>query len=186
MGDFNLISPMEEKQGGNYPSMDVLIEFRNMIENCKLREMAFRGNRFTWDNGKEDEKFTQERIEMVFCNEEMLSLFPSASVTHLERCASDHLPILLNLMGVSEVVEGRKEIPFWFEAVWLTNQDSLEVIRNGWCNPGSMTVELGIQGKLGRCAVDLKDCGQSHFDHVLTKLRKVREKLKKSSEEGDE
>lgn len=66
----------------------------------------------------------------------------------------------------------------------MASEDSKEVIRNGWTNPGSSHAEEGICGKLARCAEDLKEWDSLAFGHVLTMLKKVRKRLKQLGSGG--
>lgn len=121
---------------------------------------------------------------MVFCNEGMLNRYPQCDVVHLSRCGSDHVPIALYLEGEVAVQKNIRQRPFRFEAMWFSNKNCMEVIRNGWTNPGSSQAEEGVGGKLSRYATDLKDWESVDFGHMLTKLKKVRKKLEQLASEG--
>lgn len=155
LGDFNLISTPSEKQGDNDPNFRRAIEFREVIEFRELREVAFNGPPYTWDNSRGGGEFIQERIDLAFTNEDMLDRYPRIKLYHLERCNSDHVPIVLTL-DKDDGDKGRPtERPFRFEAMWFSVEDSKEIIRNGCCYPGSAQAEIGICGKLAKCAEDL-------------------------------
>lgn len=85
---------------------------------------------------------------MVFCNEDMLDRFPQAEVVFLGRYNSNHVPVLLCLEGATEVSNRKRNKPFRFEVMWFANDDSMDVIRNGWQNPGPYSAKPGILGKV--------------------------------------
>lgn len=149
MGDFNIVSSGDGKSGGSALNFSRIVEFRKTIESCELREVRFVGDRYTWDNEREGEELIKERLDLAFCNESFLERHPRVVVHHLPRCGSDHCPILVSLEGEKRKTK-RGPKPFRFEAMWLTDEHCLEVIQNGWQNPGSSHVEKGVKGKVAR------------------------------------
>ncbi|KAL8162411.1 hypothetical protein V2J09_013900 [Rumex salicifolius] len=149
---------LEDKYGGQDPDFGRIIDFRETLEECKFSEISYVGNRFTWDNGREDDEFIQERLDIGLSTDSWKDLFPDAKIHHLERRGSDHVPIRLNLDNFSIVNQNPKgPKPFRFEAMWLDDDNCSEIVRNAWLNPNSHNAEQTIVGKLSWCSEDLRD-----------------------------
>ena len=50
VGDFNVITSLEEKQGGLPYNMMKNVDFIEVIEACGLFEFGYSGHKFTWSN----------------------------------------------------------------------------------------------------------------------------------------
>lgn len=90
VGDWNMILDASEKKGGAPPDLQKCREFREVLSNCKLLDLGFQGNKFTWKRGS-----LYQRLDRVLCNFEWQTDFMDASVKHLPRIKSDHSPLLL-------------------------------------------------------------------------------------------
>ena len=61
--DFNEILSLDEKQGRIPRSIRAMEEFRSTLLHCGLIDLGYRGNIFTWRNGRPGEAFAQERLD---------------------------------------------------------------------------------------------------------------------------
>ncbi|KAG5616344.1 hypothetical protein H5410_016168 [Solanum commersonii] len=94
-GDFNVVLNTKEKIGG-LPESDADHEdFEYCISSCDLNEIQFRGNPFTWWNGRGNNECIFERLDRILSNQEMQGWFNHMEVEHLARTGSDHAPMLL-------------------------------------------------------------------------------------------
>lgn len=107
-----------------------MIDFRKTTEGCEMNEVSFKGPRFTWDNGCEENEFIQERLDYAFANEPWLGRFSGALVTHLNRQGQDHVPILVSLTRCEESNNGKRlgSGPSCFEALWAAHEGCEAVI----------------------------------------------------------
>ena len=55
IGDINEILLVNEKQGGEPRSEWQMANFREVLDDCRLRDMGFKGARFTWCNWKDEQ-----------------------------------------------------------------------------------------------------------------------------------
>lgn len=55
MGDFNQVLSVGDKIGGHQPSQNALRSFHEMISDCGLVDLEFKGPKFTWRNNREEE-----------------------------------------------------------------------------------------------------------------------------------
>lgn len=92
VGDFNELMSNEEKEGGVVRPESSFWDFRNMAENCKLKEVRFTGNMLSW-GGKMDNVWVKCQLDRSFGNNEWFTLFPRASMEYLEMWTPDHRPI---------------------------------------------------------------------------------------------
>lgn len=66
--DFNDILYSREKFGGLLISVNRVDRFVNCINYCKLINLGFRSNRFTWTNKRRNDHTILERIGCIFAN----------------------------------------------------------------------------------------------------------------------
>lgn len=59
-GDFSEIVSMSEKQGGAFRSESVIDGSRRVIDDCRLRDLGYRGSIFTWQRGMESRNIVRE------------------------------------------------------------------------------------------------------------------------------
>ncbi|XP_042964718.1 uncharacterized protein LOC122298940 [Carya illinoinensis] len=95
IGDFNEILSHDEKVGGRVRSENQMGLFREVVENCKLFDLGWEGNKYTWCNRHENETFTKERLDRGLANRRWLEAFPDAKVSTMMALCSDQRPILL-------------------------------------------------------------------------------------------
>lgn len=76
-------------RGGQYQS------FREMMEDCELRDLGYEGSWYTWERGLTKQTRVRERLDRFMGNASWCVHFPEALVTHMV-FKSNHTPILLN------------------------------------------------------------------------------------------
>lgn len=97
IGDFNDMSSMEEKRGGNRQPRALLTGFSETILECGLEDLGFRGDIFTWERARGTERWVQERLDRGLSMKKWREMFPAAEVHIHEVSTSDHLPLFLQL-----------------------------------------------------------------------------------------
>ena len=130
-GDFNEILCMEEKQGQIPRPLRLMQDFRKALLFYGLADLGFKGNIFTWDNGKLGEDLVQERLDRTYANCEWRAIFPHAKVSHLQVSYSDHMPFLISTTETNNP-RRRKRLPRRFEEKWVTHPDCERVICEAW------------------------------------------------------
>lgn len=126
IGDFNTYKAVEDKQGGAKPNSKSTFDFTSLRNNCNLMDLNFVGPRFTWKNGK-----IQERIDWVLANFSWFTYFKEAYSKYLNWLKSDHMPILLKLGGND--FEFKTQRRFRFVAAWTTEASFKELVKISWC-----------------------------------------------------
>ncbi|XP_074304738.1 uncharacterized protein LOC141639528 [Silene latifolia] len=94
IGDFNEILFSTEMKGGSRAQWQ-MNNFQATVDFCGLRDVAWEGYAFTYDNGQAGENNWQSMIDRAMCSDAWLELFPYAKNYHLDREWSDHAPLKL-------------------------------------------------------------------------------------------
>lgn len=71
--------------------------FREAVIFCKLFDLEYVGNRFTWERGRNSHNWVRERLDYALANKHWKTKFPNAKVHHIESGSSDHAEFFLNL-----------------------------------------------------------------------------------------
>lgn len=95
-GDFNDILRQEDKQGGIKRLENSFVPFRTFVRDMCMRELCFKGRRWTWANNRQGEGFIEERLDMFFTSAEWFLEFDQTEVQHILKQSSDHAMILLD------------------------------------------------------------------------------------------
>ncbi|CAL1410909.1 unnamed protein product [Linum trigynum] len=166
-GDFNLVQCYAEKNGRYDANEQEMEGFNKALEECNLVDLGFYGRRFTWDNNHKDDTFLEERLDRMVATNQWMTLYPQARVYHLNRCGSDHNPLLLQTqVGEAEVRWGTF---FRFEAYWQKHQDIKEVVEEGWRRNGGGS----ILQKLRRCEEKLKHWSKATFGNLKHRKKEI-------------
>ena len=99
--------------------------FREVLDECDLREIHLQNRKFTWRN--ERQNLTQAKLDRVFCNEEWDTNFSSHVLHALSTSLSDHCPLLL-----SNQIGPRRPSSFKFENFWIKLPRFREVVAAAW------------------------------------------------------
>ena len=86
-----------------------------MVDNCRLRDMGFKGACFTWCNRRDEQDWVYVRLDRGVANQELYDLFPHFEVHHLSFSNSDHMAIGVRLRRQSQFQIGMYKKQFWFE-----------------------------------------------------------------------
>ncbi|XP_028068804.1 uncharacterized protein LOC114271378 [Camellia sinensis] len=96
--DFNEILLPSEKLGLGDRSRAQIDAFQHALSDCSLADLGFFGPYFTWCNNRPS-GLVHERLDRGVANDAWLAIFPKARVVHLTCTTSDHMPILVDLLG---------------------------------------------------------------------------------------
>ncbi|XP_042958110.1 uncharacterized protein LOC122293656 [Carya illinoinensis] len=131
IGDFNEILSHDEKVGGRIRAESQMRAFREVVEECSLFDLGWRGAKYTWCNRHESETFTKERLDRGMANKKWIEMFPDARVNTLVALCSDHRPILLE--GTSGRGQGSHfHYQFKYEMNWAKEDGCKETVAEAW------------------------------------------------------
>lgn len=165
-GDFNLMLVASEKRGGDGFNANEANILREAMEACKFMDMGFVGYEFTWSNNRGGDANIQERLDRFFVNDLWKAKFPNSFVSHVPKRKSDHLPLLMSIRGGQAVRGSRaKGKRFRFEAMWLMEEESSEVVKGEWNHEDDVRINLA------RTTNKLTTWSRQKFGNVAKELR---------------
>ena len=97
-------------------------KFRNTLEECQLSDLRYFGPRYTWYNARDDEGFTQERLNRAIANHEWCSIFKEVDVNIMVARSSDHALVMISF-DQEGVGKQPSKFRFKFEAKWLEEEE---------------------------------------------------------------
>lgn len=151
MGDFNEIVNLSEIKGSTYRARGQMEDFQKVLEDCQLCDLGFIRPKYTWNNGREGDAFTKERLDRAIANSEWRSMYEDVEVIVIASRSSDHHPLQQKLNDNRGFVRRRKQ-PFRMEASWSRQNDYVEAIQNSWTARGQGGNPWAkIKGKMKRC-----------------------------------
>ncbi|CAM8948389.1 unnamed protein product [Rhodiola kirilowii] len=171
-GDFNEVCFGWEVRGNRIRGEWQMKSFREALLDCGLTDLGFEGNPFTFSNKRRGDMEVKARLDRVLANAGWRAVFPSAKVTHITTCTSDHYMLLIDFQGY---VKRHKVHSFKFEPMWLRQKDFGDVAKEAWLNSGGDGQSLA--NRLYHCGEYLKRWNGKVFGQVKTKMRTLKEHL---------
>lgn len=126
LGDFSSVNSQSDKRSGaQFASSSSMGLHLFVTTNYGLVDLGFNSNPFTWNNGRLGAANIRERLDRGIANQAW-RVFPNASIIDAPASASDHLPLILNTNGHSNI----HRRPFRFEAMWVRDPGSFFPVAN--------------------------------------------------------
>ena len=116
VGDFNDILSVEGKKGGNQHPHNLISGFQDVVQWCDLINMRVIGHPFTWEKGRGNDKWIEEKLDRIMVTKLWWDLFSITRTWNLEASYSDHSPLFLDFCTPTRVYKHKR---FQFENVWL-------------------------------------------------------------------
>lgn len=171
VGDLNEIWDNSEKFGGPGREESSFIPFRNMVQDCRLRDIPFSGNKFSWA-GKRNDMWIQIRLDKALGNAEWFHIFPRVQSEYLERIGSDHRPLITRFVNENQSFIGR----FMFDKRWTSKPETVDIVRQGW-NSDGMDEHTSLFDRLAACRRSLSRWKRASQSNSKTEIKKLREFL---------
>ncbi|KAH9662191.1 reverse transcriptase domain-containing protein [Citrus sinensis] len=167
-GDFNVVQAVSEISGGHPQPQGAIDAFNLALLDCGLEDAGFVGSPFTWTNGH-----TWRRLDRVVCNARWSAFFSVSRVSHLNRTASDHSPLLLS--WDRDTIRGPSR--FKFLHVWLKHPGLIDIVRSSWNAPVVGAGMRAFQQKLVRLKLCLKAWNKDVFGNVFSQVQQAEEEV---------
>jgi hypothetical protein len=106
--------------------------FRDTLQNHNLSDLGFEGDKFTWHNRQDGVSNIKTRLDRMVATPAGSSFYPSASVVHLTRYASDHLPLWLRFASRKPKKKQNVLKLQRFEECWLRDSGILDAVKGSW------------------------------------------------------
>lgn len=126
-GDFNTMLEFGEKINDGDPVSFDNSELLGCTSACKLQDMSFSGDFFTWCNRREGYQRTYCKLDRVLVNEEWLSAYPASATVFSSNVISDHSNAVISISEL-EV----KKRSFKFCNMWTRHPEFQEVVQRAW------------------------------------------------------
>jgi len=151
-----------------------LAPFREVIEECLLRDLGYKGSRFTWCNNCEGNEFIKERLDHALATTRWCSQFPNVAVEVLAPRTSDHKPLWVQFLHG----KGRLSKCFKYEACWNEDEESAGVIKKVWEKyiVGENPLSL-IAQKMEKCVASLSSWYMCKYGDTSKRLTSLTEKF---------
>ncbi|GLT95486.1 hypothetical protein SLE2022_131660 [Rubroshorea leprosula] len=169
IGDFNDVIEQSEKFGGNPVCQARIRAYLDCMNICRMIDLGFIGNRFTWANMRFSHQLIRERLDRAWANPDWKLLFPEAALFHLPRTSSDHCPLLLDLNPSYPRVGTR---PFRMEKFWLNHPEFQNLVHQIWSMDGSNTSVC-----LDRTMSQAKSWSKLTFGDIFKRKKKLLARL---------
>jgi hypothetical protein len=182
VGDFNEVMQAEEHFGVREREQWQMMAFQEMMHDCHLTDLGYRGLPYTWDNFQEGERNVKARLDRAFGDEKFLTSMGDTDVLHIPVAESDHCALLISLKdkGLGPGAQRRRMKPFRYENMWKMHADYMRFINHSW-DPGDGSLE-GVAASLNNLQASLRSWDRDTFGSVKKKIKQLREELEKERE----
>ncbi|CAM8953758.1 unnamed protein product [Rhodiola kirilowii] len=171
-GDFNEVLFGWEVKGRRIRGEWQMKKFRDVLQDCNLSDIDFRGAQFTYSNKRKGVWETKARLDRAIANEEWKRQFPKAEVSHGVSGCSDHSPLVIKWKIYGKTSRLKM---FIFEPMWLRHSEYGETMRKIWGEKARNTHRL--TDCLQVCAEGLKAWNERHFVKVKSKIKELQGEL---------
>ena len=179
VGDYNELTSTDEKVGGVIRLERQMQEFRDAIDYCGFIDLGFVGEPFTWCNNRLGSATIWERLDRGLAMAEWLSMFPNASIHHIDNDTSDHCPLWLTLDATISGHSSPRR-PFRFEEIWLSDLSCRDMVNEAWNHDVRVQSMAMVQNKIRNCRKVLRNWSKDHFTNVTRELHKKKAWLKEA------
>ncbi|KAH7853442.1 hypothetical protein Vadar_002449 [Vaccinium darrowii] len=173
VGDFNEVGSIWEKQGGEACKRSRVERFQQLLSDCEMMDLEFKGPAYTWSNNQGWAGNIRERLDRAVANIEWRSLYPYAQVFHDLLLGSDHCPLIIN------VCIPLKKVPyqFKFESMWCTSDECGEVISGAWGIEHRGSAMFNLFQKLKKCREALMPWSRKKFGNNKKRVKDLKAQL---------
>ncbi|XP_049348970.1 uncharacterized protein LOC125813524 [Solanum verrucosum] len=174
VGDYNVITSIEEKLGGVPYNMRKSLEFIAIIEAYGLIDLGFSGQKFTWSNNRGIQQRVWKRLDRALVTDAWLEKMPQTTITHLPSVGSDHCPLLMEM----NAREDDQIKYFKFLNCWTDQPNFLDIVKAYWDRNVEGNNMCKFHQKLKRLSNTLSNWSREEFGDIFAKVRDFEEKVK--------
>ncbi|WMV50120.1 hypothetical protein MTR67_043505 [Solanum verrucosum] len=179
IGDFNVITFIEEKYGGIPYNMNKSLDFISIIEANGLVDIGYSGQHYTWCNQREEDVRVWKRLDRAMVNDKWLELMPQTTITHLPSVGFDHCPLLMEL----EVRLEHKIKYFKFLHCWTENENFFDTLKGCWQKKISGNPMWRLHQKMKFLASTLSTWSKKEYGNIFSNVVNFEEQVKAAEED---
>ncbi|KAL9677798.1 hypothetical protein QQ045_015634 [Rhodiola kirilowii] len=147
-------------------------KFREVLQDCGLIDLSFKGPQFTYSNRHKGADETKARVDRALANQNWRLMFPEAEVWHKVAPNSDHAPLIINWRRRGR--PSRLNL-FSFEPMWLKHKEFGELVNNIW--GGRKARSYRISETLKNCVDGLDAWSKRKFGRVKDTVARLKRDL---------
>ncbi|XP_043697195.1 uncharacterized protein LOC122647973 [Telopea speciosissima] len=136
LGDFNVIRNQNEKIGGDPIRLEAKDDLNNFIDDSELIDLKWKGEAMTWNNRQSGVTRICCKLDRVMVNLAWMDVFRSSEATFHPPGLSNRSPVVVAVLD--ETNFGPK--PFRFFEAWIGREGFDDLVRKGWEQPVSMSL----------------------------------------------
>ncbi|KAL2893426.1 Glycylpeptide N-tetradecanoyltransferase, partial [Bienertia sinuspersici] len=172
-GDFNEILSDEEKERGSNRERREMANFREVIDTCKLRDLGYEGQWWTWERGNTVNTRVRERLDRFVASSSWCQIYPRVWVEHLLRYKLDPSPIVLRFTKQGTKKHKRGKISK-FETAWLLDDSCKATVKKAW----EVASSVNMVEKLALVGNTLVQWSGEKFDDLGKQIKETEKALK--------
>lgn len=134
----------------------------------QLQDASFKGQMFTWCNGRAGEGREKERLDRALVNIEWWQICPKTQIT-IPVIGSDHSHLVTEI----DWKQIRRCKIFRFESMWIKSEDCERMIRNYWREKKVGRLEEAIK-VLENCSKALKSWSSQFFPNNKKRIEELK------------
>ncbi|XP_075074644.1 uncharacterized protein LOC142162219 [Nicotiana tabacum] len=169
-----MICDEEEKFGGLPVHFNEIDDFRHCINTCNLFDLGFKGNIYTWWNGRAEEDCIFKRLDRCLGNMELQQFWPGLEINHLSNIGSDHSPMHLSYNPNA----GPIKKAFKFLNFWIKHDTFLDVVKESWHADFQASPFIMFNHKLKKMKKALSLWSKATFGDIFQNLASLEEVVK--------
>ena len=138
IGDFNEIMHPNEKSGGNDRNVSMISEFREVVYECNLLDMGYKGHPYTWSNRQFGYHHIEERLDRALCSQDLGNCFQEEIVTNMVMWESYHNLLVMNVQEKKSRVsyDRRTFSRVHYEDFWTPYEGCKNIVKEVWSGFG--------------------------------------------------
>ncbi|XP_026433819.1 uncharacterized protein LOC113331313 [Papaver somniferum] len=183
IGDFNVITSVDEKVGGKCQNKRSILDFTSCLNTCELIQAPKTGLSHSWSNFQHGNKRILCNLDKAVINQMWMQKYDSWGYKVGLRVASDHAPLL---EGFAQCPKP-KNTPMKFEQIWLSHPNFLEVVNKCWSENIQGDPAFVFHQKMKKLKKKiLKEWKWSVFGNVNNQIKEAEIKVKEAMIISDE
>jgi len=165
VGDFNMITKLEEKIGGRNKLEQENTHFKDFIQNASLIDMHYCNGTSTWSNRRAGKHQIASKLDRFLISDNSIHLGGDFSAAILPHSGSDQWPIALQWQRPSNTTRR----PFRFEEFWFTHPSLKDFVHSTWTSfsPPEGSKMFQFQQKLKHLKFCLKHWNRETLGNIF-------------------